>query len=180
MAYTSPTWVNGNSPALNAANLQALTNQVEANQVLYGTIDPTSATQGNLGQHYCNTTTNAVFICTKATSPYAWQEITGALRAEDGTYAGTGTYGPSNPNVLTFSFVPKIVIVATTESASRIPPVVFVSGAMATVVVGGSSTNTYEYTVTWSGKTLSWYVPSSTAAVQLNKSGIIYKWIALG
>lgn len=101
-------------------------------------------------------------------------------RYAKGSYVGTGTHGSSDPNTISFPFAPKLVIVATTESGARIPPVVFVSGATATVVSGGTSTTTYAYTVTWSGNTLSWYVPSSTAAIQLNKSNIVYGWIALG
>lgn len=89
MAYTSPTWVNGTSPALNAANLQALTNQVEADQVLYGTVDPTSSTQGNLGQIYCNTNTSNVFVCKKASSPYVWYSLTNPKWYQLGTYATT-------------------------------------------------------------------------------------------
>lgn len=74
--YTSPTWVNGTSPALGASNLQLLTDQVESNQRLYGTTDPTSATQGELGQIYGNTATGRAFICTNASSPYVWRSFT--------------------------------------------------------------------------------------------------------
>ena len=179
MAYTSPTWVNGNSPALNAANLQALTNQVEANQVLYGTIDPTSATQGNLGQHYCNTTTNAVFICTKATSPYAWQEITGALRAEEGSYTGTGRYGSANPNTLTFSFAPKLVIVQPSGGGAYGP--MFVRDSATATAVNYHETSQAS-TIIWSngGKTLSWYTQSNMVDFQLNKNNYEYIYIAIG
>lgn len=76
MAYTSPTWVNNNSPFLSASNLQALTDQVEANQRLSGAVDPTSATPGLLGQTYVNTNTSNVFVCAKATSPYVWHSLT--------------------------------------------------------------------------------------------------------
>lgn len=86
MAYTSPTWVNGNSPALNAANLQALTDQVEADQRLSGTIDPTSATPGLLGQIYANTATSNVFVCAKATSPYVWYALTNPKWYQLGSY----------------------------------------------------------------------------------------------
>ena len=72
MAYTSPTWVNNNSPFLSAANLQALTDQVEADQRLSGTIDPTSATPGLLGQTYVNTNTSMV-LSDKPEMVSAWE-----------------------------------------------------------------------------------------------------------
>lgn len=39
--------------------------------------DPTTSTQGALGQFYINTTTNALFICTNITDQglYTWQKV---------------------------------------------------------------------------------------------------------
>ena len=34
--------------------------------------------------------------------------LSGFARIETGSYVGTGTYGASNPNTLTFGFVPKV------------------------------------------------------------------------
>lgn len=89
MAYTSPTWVNGNSPFLSASNLQALTDQVEADQRLSGAVDPTSATPGLLGQTYVNTNTSNVFVCAKATSPYVWHSLTNPKWYQLGSYTST-------------------------------------------------------------------------------------------
>ena len=36
--------------------------------------------------------------------------LSGFARIETGSYVGTGTYGASNPNTLTFGFAPKFVI----------------------------------------------------------------------
>lgn len=89
--YTSPTWTDGTSPALSAANLQAMTDQIEDNQRLYGTVDPTSATQGALGQTYANTQTSNVFVCVKATSPYVWYSLTNPKWYQLGSYTSTAS-----------------------------------------------------------------------------------------
>ena len=41
-----------------------------------GTTNPTTSTAGTLGQMYLNTTTQIMYVCTKATSPYTWKPIT--------------------------------------------------------------------------------------------------------
>lgn len=166
MAYTSPTWVDGSTnPALSASTLQALTDQVEANQRLYGTANPSTATQGALGQIYGNTSTSEVFVCTKATSPYAWNSFNEFLQAENGTYTGTGTYGSSHQNTLTFDFAPRIVVVQQ-ANYNAYGPIAIVAGATGTICRASSSS---EIVVTWtnSGKTVSWYSASS-ASYQLN------------
>ena len=177
MAYTSPTWTDGSTnPALSAANLQLLTDQVEANQRLYGTVDPSTSTQGALGQIYGNTATPEVFICTKATSPYGWNSLGDFLQAENGTYTGTGTYGSSKQNTLTFDFAPQVVVIQQSNYNSY-GPITILSGATGTICRASSSS---EIVVSWSngGKTVSWYSATS-AAFQMNTTNT-YIYSAIG
>ena len=45
---------------------------------------------------------------------------TGALHIATGSYTGTGTYGSSNKKSITFSFVPKLVLVSNGKMKSAI------------------------------------------------------------
>ena len=94
-----------------------------------------------------------------------------------GSYTGTGTSGASNPNSLTFDFVPKIVFISI-DNAQIIKSSMFpyIWGAARTVVQNGDMTNIIVCSV--SDKTLSWY--ASDYALQLNVSGAKYNYIAIG
>lgn len=93
-----------------------------------------------------------------------------------GSYVGTGTYGQSNPNTLTFPFEPKVWGILTFPSAG---------GAQAT------STNLIPWGITpvviqstssvcaYDGNTVNFYNATS-AANQCNTSGATYYYIALG
>lgn len=93
-----------------------------------------------------------------------------------GSYVGTGTYGESNPNTLTFPFEPKVWGILTFPSAG---------GAQAT------STNLIPWGITpvviqstssvcaYDGNTVNFYNATS-AANQCNTSGATYYYIALG
>ena len=52
MAYKAPVWEDGNSPAISAANLNDISQTLEGAQVLWGSVPPTSATEGAVGQFY--------------------------------------------------------------------------------------------------------------------------------
>lgn len=86
-----------------------------------------------------------------------------------GSYIGTGTYGASNPNTLTFQFAPKMVVVTATGAAGL--------GASTGMLWNGNPTIGSK-SVTLDGNALSWY--DSSAANQLNTSGTIYYYVAIG
>ena len=93
-----------------------------------------------------------------------------------GSYVGTGTYGQSNPNTLTFPFEPKVWGILTFPSAG---------GAQAT------STNLIPWGITpvviqstssvcaYDGNTVNFYNATS-AANQCNTSGATYYYVAIG
>ena len=95
-----------------------------------------------------------------------------SLKAQTGQYTGTGTYGSSNQNSLTFDFPPKIVIVVDSQSEISIPM----------IMISGYSTGNGNCIVSWSGNTVSWYTSDNTygGAGQCNRDKGKYPYIAIG
>lgn len=106
-------------------------------------------------------------------------QIKDGVKIATGSYTGTGTYGPSNPNSLTFEFVPKLVIVSTDSSlhpynspGSWAWSFIYSYGAITTYVTSSMVYFALE------DKTLKWYSESVNA--QLNGSGTVYFFVAIG
>lgn len=99
------------------------------------------------------------------------------VRIATGSYTGTGTYGSSNPNSLTFSFPPEFLVI----SPNREPYRLFLVRGMtksSTSPTGGSDGNV---AVAWIGSTVSWYGDSTGEAyLQLNRRGTPYFYFAIG
>lgn len=101
------------------------------------------------------------------------------------SYVGTGTYGSSNPNSLTFDFVPKIVMLfAEKDSNGNYRPAPN-SGGWADMFIWlagmhGTKINGSDVYFTLDGKKLSWYAYSSGAYYQCNSSGSTYIAVAIG
>lgn len=103
-----------------------------------------------------------------------WGNAIPAVKLETGSYVGTGTYGQSNPNTLTFPFEPKVVFVTKKDSflvSSAFFGFVWLFG-QDTITSSGPTT----FTVNDNG--LSWY--SNGASNQLNVSGTNYVYAAFG
>lgn len=99
-------------------------------------------------------------------------------RIATGSYVGTGPVGEDHPTSLTFPFEPVWVLIAndTGNSFSQ-------SLLMRPLTVATSTHNSSRMTVTWSGKTVSWYVQSgqiNEGLGQNNCQGYTYQYIALG
>lgn len=90
------------------------------------------------------------------------------------SYVGTGTYGESNPNSLTFDFVPNAVFLFSPETHKK-----------CFVAYGDTSGYPYddnpngELVVSWDKKKMSWFQYDS-ANNQLNLSNYKYRAIAIG
>lgn len=108
-------------------------------------------------------------------------------RIEVGSYVGTGKYGSSNKNSLTFGFEPKLVILGPTKRTNSnagyglIPSsgswgngFVWFKGQEQALCSGG-----YAVHISQTGKTLSWY-GSKNEQDQQNQSGYTYGYIAIG
>lgn len=104
-----------------------------------------------------------------------------------GSYTGTGTYGSSNKNTLTFDFMPKMVFIAeeylsNSGNAKMCTEwVIFTQ----TDIMGYARTNSqfgyydsFYMTPNW-GRELKWWSTTS-ASIQGNVSGTTYRYIAIG
>ena len=114
-------------------------------------------------------------------------------KIQTGSYVGTGTYGESNPNTLTFDFVPKIVVIFGYSDYSGFMSLAVINTDMPNI---NSAQPRYAYfyggntdgqdsglmpkdrtAKSLNGKTLSWYGP--TIYFQCNVSGNTYYYYAL-
>lgn len=89
-------------------------------------------------------------------------------------YIGTGTYGESNPNSLTFDFVPKAVFLFSADTYNKC----FVAYGDTTGFVFDSDA-TIVLHVSWNGKNISWFNTDNNLR-QHNVSGYKYRAIAIG
>lgn len=100
---------------------------------------------------------------------------------ESGSYVGTGTYEQANPNTLTFSFVPYMVVILYNSAGTYYPGTVFIKGQTLSDGIGYNehTSNNYALSVSWVGKTVSWY-SNSTPSRQFNFEGDQYYYFAIG
>ena len=117
--YQAPTWVNGNRPAINASELQAICNTLAGIPSNYYTQEQTlnSVVKALFGQG-SDATPNAIFqILANAVLSQNGNLVTPGgisipnVQIEIGSYIGTGTFGINNPTVISFSIPVDIVIV---------------------------------------------------------------------
>lgn len=119
-------------------------------------------------------------------------------------YVGTGTSGSSAPNIVTFPFPPKLVLLSTNNLAdvdknnyfNAASNIVFVEKLMASYftdssfLTSGGTATYFHAKLSSDKKTLSWYATkrdyngkdtgeAATAAVQLNQTGRNYSVTAL-
>lgn len=115
--------------------------------------------------------------------------LRGAVKIQTGTYEGTGTYGQSNPNSLTFEFEPKLIIVhmvfGATSGVARgslifIWPSPYNSLCLYSEFDGtGPSVTMYPITASFSDNTVTWY-SEKDAYVQGNASGLPISYTVFG
>lgn len=103
-------------------------------------------------------------------------------KIQTGSYVGTGTYGKSNPNTLTFDSPPKLVLIhANSYSLHVLASTAFIYGS----ALGSSFEDDVisELYLIWSGNTLSWYKDGGGTITgdewQLNVSGVKYSYVAV-
>ena len=102
-----------------------------------------------------------------------------APNIETGSYVGTGTYGASNPNTLTFGFIPKLVIIKPNSIADK---------HHFEVIQGQTKTFSYQdntsygkVVISWDGNSISWYCTSGDGSEgQMNKAEYTYYYFAIG
>ena len=106
-------------------------------------------------------------------------------KIEVGSYLGTGTFGSTSPNTLTFSFTPIIWgvfrRVSTGGVDNPVPNIMLwdnnYQNMNVSVFTGVDSTTTHYITI--NGNSVSWY-SSSSGEHQLNAKGTTYHYFAIG
>ena len=100
------------------------------------------------------------------------QQSMGNCRIVTGSYVGTGKYGPSNRNTLTFDGKPLLVIIQNAFSITAVSP------APTAPVLQDGGNQYYSVSLTWTDNNVSWY-NESLPERQLNVSGRTYYYAAL-
>lgn len=98
-----------------------------------------------------------------------------SVKIATGSYTGTGTYGASNPNSLTFDFIPKFLIIANNNRFQEY--MICVYGTSNGIVT--YSTNYLNY-LSWNTNSISWYANSHASEYQFNDSDYTYYYVAFG
>ena len=114
-------------------------------------------------------------------------QIKDGVKIAVGSYTGTGTYGSSNPNSLTFDFEPKAIFMWAVDNSIRFPNTL----AATTYIAAIPANNVYYYggfdypgqtrgkiKRSIDGKTITWY--STDPGYQLNSSAFTYYYLAIG
>lgn len=113
------------------------------------------------------------------------QALDEGVKIATGSYTGTGTYGASNKNSLTFDFDPKLVYIYKTTGNYTYQMFCGVGAARTfTAFAGDSSSGTatlsrYSSVMNLNGNQLTWYYYEG-AGSQLNEAGGTYNYIAIG
>ena len=121
----------------------------------------------------------------RITKEYVEGLLSGGVKIVTGSWTGNGTYGEEHPNVLTFDFEPKLLVLFCSRAAS----IWGTTGDMNhTIMLRDATTkliysNRYNNVVTFQGNTVSWYTTEtsdSAATFQLNQNNITYYYAAIG
>lgn len=100
-----------------------------------------------------------------------------------GTYTGTGRAGSSAPCSLTFNFKPKLVLIsANAQQIFEGKGAIFISPQSMACTIGGTSSGSTHggSKLTWTDTSVTWYDTYSESDTQLNTSGTIYYYWAIG
>lgn len=133
------------------------------------------------------------------------QAVAKGCRIATGSYVGTGTWGESSPNKLTFSFAPKVVFmvqkVYKDSYGTTYQPIYSGTTEGNAVMVADTLTETFQsgngfYELSYikdeakdsygkkskDGKTFYWYFSYDIdrSISQLNRKGDVYYWVAIG
>ena len=140
----------------------------------------------NLGAAAVKEMTKAEYDALTAIDPTIFYALTDVesdgVKIETGSYVGTGKYGSSSPNKLTFSHNPQIVFVASQENNGQYSNVLILMQGVNGASQMDSAPISQGVVVSWGDKSVSWYCPggSGADAYQYNYSGDTYKYIAIG
>ena len=213
--YVSPTWANNASPAINSSELQAITDTIAVNGAqtiaaqLYAQVNGQTAmsytdlsASDYIGVADVSATTGKKILVSNLVTYL--QNNLGYGQFASGYYAGTGTYGQSNPTSVTFPFAPKLFrlyayyyssawhglrggsLAATSDPGLDIYLDTLTTTASYNDYVFQQDGSTYRrwFYKSGDGKAIYWYATNGTesanAGSQWNASGRTYYWVAFG
>ena len=116
----------------------------------------------------------------RVTKEYVEGLLSGKAQCAVGSYVGDGKSGPSNPTTITFPFTPKLVLVFTSTTTpltgQTLPFWTFFWDYTTTTAYGN-----YKSAVSYNGNTLSVYYNAENVGIyQMNHTGDVYTWLAIG
>ena len=108
-------------------------------------------------------------------------QIKDGVKIATGSYTGTGTYGASNPNSLTFEFEPKFIFISSLKGSEYMQSMKGNTGFLFNNNESSDASNV----ITWGKNSVSWYTDGTASSSvkpskQLNWSGVTYNYIAIG
>ena len=154
-----------------------------------GTSEANEARQ-NLGAAAVKEMTKAEYDALPAIDPTIFYALTDVeadgVKIEVGSYVGTGTYGSSNKNSLTFGFEPKMLIIGSTKNSNNLTQPVLIPTSngwgdsfLWTKGQVVARVNGYDINISSEGKTVSWY-SAKAANYQCNATNTTYLYLAIG
>ena len=154
--YVAPTWQNDGSPAIDATELQAISDTLVSSENELDDLSDEIST--------------------------AISQISGKANVATGSYVGTGTYGSNNPCTLTFDFVPQVIFINPQGNESyRINPITrpiqYIYGLE--YQTNSSYQTAFRVSLSYNETTVSWY-STDNASRQQNYSNTTYYYIAIG
>ena len=187
--------VNGEGTIVIEASVQASSGTVSAVRTWTYTKTlitfPDAGSVAQLTQEGSNIWPKTLAECVRLPGGKTLDQVTAfPCQVYTGSYVGTGTYGESNPNTLTFPFEPKFVFICARSSTTPNPDGTGSSSSSGALLVydsplnirfGNNAAGGLSH-VEWEGNSVSWYWPSGTYAAfyQLNSAGITYNYVAIG
>lgn len=176
--YVSPNWQNGGPPALNAAELNAICQSLQADDQQIKDNLP-GIIQSIASGVFLNSSGQLVNKAgSQITVPSS--QLSDQVHIVTGSYVGTGTFGADHPCSLTFNFVPKFLLVYCNSDVNNVH-YIFAVNPSVYYVYDGYVTRPELGNITW-GKTVQYYTNSNLTVTygQCNTSNHEYIYFAVG
>ena len=199
--YVSPNWQNGGPPALNAAELNAICQSLQADDQQIKDNLP-GIIQSIASGVFLNSSGQLVNKAgSQITVPSS--QLSDQVHIVTGSYVGTGTFGADHPCSLTFNFLPKLIMITRYHTGTSSIDYIFPgdsegnywlmdantltdSGASLSGYVGTGFGRVFGYgggaSVGYKSsdqRTIYWY-SGNDAASQFNSDGTTYYYAAIG
>lgn len=104
--------------------------------------------------------------------------ITIGVQIATGSYVGTGTYGESNPNTLTFGFMPQLFFIGVSDDG------LFIVRGLHEYRWNTDTQGSISVVFSWNGNNIKWNCRSeevhASAYRQFNSAGTTYRYVAFG